>query len=224
MVYYPVNLDISGRSCLVVGGGPVAARKIASLLECGARIRVVSPEVNKLIEEAASEGRVEWLKRTYAGSDLDGMFMVFATTNDDATQDRIVADSKKAGVLLNCADDPERCDFQVPAAIRRGKLLIAVSTGGGSPALAARIKGSLQKQYGPEYSVLVDLMSAVRERVIGAGSPEMNRRLFHEILSLPLLDWIKDGKWGELRSRLSVILPESVDCQNLFKDLPDGDE
>lgn len=223
MVYYPVNLDITGRSCLVVGGGPVAARKILSLLECGARVKVVSPEVNRLIADAAAEGRVEWLPRKYSGSDLDGMFMVFAATSERDTQDRIAVDSKKAGVLLNCVDDPEKCDFQVPAKIRRGKLLIAISTGGGSPALAARIKGRLQKEYGPEYGLLVDLMAAVREHLVGVGSPEQNRRLFHQVLSLPLLDLMEDNKWEDIRSRLSEILPESVDCQSLFDQLPYGD-
>ena len=219
MVYYPVNLDITGRFCLVVGGGPVASRKIVSLLECGARVRVVSPDVNRLIADAAAEGRIEWLRRKYTVSDLNGMFLVFAATSDGDTQERIAADSKKAGVLLNCVDDPEKCDFQVPAKIRRGKLLIAISTGGGSPALASRIKCRLQKEYGPEYGLLVDLMSAVREQLVGVGFPEQNRQLFHEILSLPLLDLLKEKKWDEIHTRLSGILPESVDCQRLFGQL-----
>lgn len=222
MVFYPVNLDMTGRCCLVVGGGPVAARKILSLLECGARVTVVSPEVNRFISDAAEEGRVEWLSRKYRVSDLDGMFMVFAATSDREIQDRIAVDSKRAGVLLNCVDDPEKCDFQVPAQIRRGKLLIAISTGGASPALAARIKGRLQKKFGPEYGLLVDLMAAVREHLVGVGSPEQNRRLFHEILSMPLLDLMEDQKWDDIRSRLLQVLPESVDSQSLFQQLPHG--
>jgi precorrin-2 dehydrogenase/sirohydrochlorin ferrochelatase len=224
MVYYPINLNIAGRKCLVVGGGPVAARKVLSLLECGARVRVVSPVVNKLIADAAAEGRIEWLQRRYSGSDLEGMFLVFAATSNSDTQDRIGADSRRAGVLLNCVDDPEKCDFQVPAKIRRGKLLIAISTGGGSPALAARIKGHLQKEYGPEYGLLVDLMAAVREQLVGNVSPERNRRLFHEILSLPLLDLLKDEKWHAIQNRLSEILPESVNCQGLVAQLHCGDK
>ncbi len=223
MVYYPVNLDITGRPCLVVGGGQVAVRKIASLIECGARVRVVSPDANRMIADAAAEGRIEWFQRKYAGSDLEGMFMAFAATSDRDTQERIAEDSKQAGVLLNCADDPKRCDFQVPAKIRRGKLMIAISTGGGSPALSAKIKGRLLKEYGPEYGVLVDLMAAVRDRLVGIGSPEQNRQLFHDVLSLPLLDLIERGKWDDIRSRLEDVLPESIDCRSLLDQLDHGD-
>ena len=220
MAFYPINLSISNRHCLVVGGGAVAARKIEALLFSEAVVRVVSPEVCRKISDFAKSGQIEWVRREYRDSDLERVFLVFAATNQPIVQDQIAMQAKKSGVLLNSADRPDQCDFQVPAKIRRGGLLIAVSTGGASPALSTQIKQRLYLEFGPEYGVLVDLLANIRRQVVGnSWESEANRELFERILAQPLQEMIREGKWEKIRVNLETILPENVDCTSLITGL-----
>ena len=215
MDYYPVNLNISGRPCVVVGGGAVAWRKIVSLLSYGTEIKVISPVVCESIECAARSGQLQWLERKYRDSDIKGAFMVFAATDDYETQQQIVARAKKQGVLINCADLPDQCDFHVPAKIKRGALMISVSTGGGSPALSAQIKLRLLEEYGPEYAMLVDLMSVIRRHVVGKGLPEDNNKLFYQVLALPLPELIREKNWKRIEELLTKVLPATICSETL---------
>lgn len=220
MAFYPINLNISNRRCLVVGGGAVAARKIEALLFSEALVRVVSPEVCRKISAFAKSGQIEWVRREYRDSDLEGVFLVFAVTNQPIVQDQITMQAKKSGVLLNSADRPDQCDFQVPAKIRRGDLLIAVSTGGASPALSTQIKHRLYLEFGPEYGVLVDLLANIRRQVVGSPwESETNRELFQRILEQPLQEMIREERWEELQVSLETILPDNVDCATLITGL-----
>ena len=214
MAFYPININISKRRCLVVGGGSVAARKIASLLDCEALVRVVSPEVCATIATYAQDGRIEWIKRDYHGDDLDGVFLVFAATDQPEVQNRVAQDADQAGVLLNSADTPELCDFQVPAKVRRGNLLIAVSTGGASPALAAQLKQQLLHTYGPEYGILVELLSMVRQQVVGKNrESEENRQLFHRLLGQNLAEMIEKRQWEDILLHLESVLPKEINSK-----------
>lgn len=219
MEYYPVNLDLSGRPCLVVGGGSVAARKTGTLLPTGARIRLVSPVALPIIGDYAERGLLEWRQRLFQDADVEGMFMVFAATDDSRVQRRIARLAREAGALLNGADMPEHCDFQVPAQVRRGDLLLTVATGGGSPALAARIKLSLSEAYGPEYGILVALMKKIRGRFVGSESSRDNSLLFNDLLELPLLELIREQRWSEVRDQLAGVLPERVDSEKVVAEL-----
>lgn len=217
---YPVNLDISNRLCLVVGGGPVAARKIESLLRSDAIVRVVSPGACRKIRDLAAAGIIEWLVRRYRHTDMQDAFLVFAATDSDDVQQQIAEQAAKSGALLNSASKPEGSDFHVPAKIRRGNLLITVSTGGSSPALSTLIKKKLGTEFGSEYGTLLALMAQVRREVINNGEPsDQNRLLFHEILQLPILACIKDRKWHDLRSHLKRVLPTNIDCDLLISRL-----
>ncbi len=210
-VLYPVNLDITGRQCLVVGGGAVAARKIASILSCGGKVRVVSPEICPVIQALVDKGQVDWFSRKYQDSDMLDAFLVFAATNDSAVQGQVAEHAALWGILLNSADNPEQSDFQVPAKIRHGELLITVSTGGSSPALAMLIKSQLEKEFGPEYGILVGLLAQIRKQVVGgAKRSEQNRELFHEILEQPILYCIQNRQWQRLQLLLSEILPPGI--------------
>ncbi len=130
---YPVNLIVEARRCLVVGGGEVAARKVAGLRACGAEVHVVAPEV---CEAVRAQPGVTWEGRAYRASDVQGCRLVVAATDDGGVNAAVYRDSEAAGVWVNGADDPAHCSFTLPSVIRRGSLLIAVSTGGRSPALA----------------------------------------------------------------------------------------
>ena len=214
MAFYPVNIKLAGRLCIVVGGGNVAARKIDSLLGAEARVRVISPVVCGRIAEYAARAKIEWVRKEYSEGDLTGAFLVFATTDKPLVQKQVASETKKVGALLNSADDPTACDFQVPAKLRRGDLLIAVSTGGASPALSAQIKQGLLNTYGLEYSQLVELLGQVRRAVVADGRESAeNRTLFHTVLEQPLAQLIKDEHWSEIVAILEGLLPNEIDCQ-----------
>lgn len=159
---YPVTLNISGRLCVVVGGGRVAERKILSLLKAGARVRTVSPQLTEILREAAAAGRIHWLARRFQAGDLAGAMLVFAATDSRQVNAAVAQEAEAAGQLVNVADAPDQCGFQVPAVLRQGDLTIAVSTNGKSPALAALIKKRLEADYGAEYAVLLDLLGRIR--------------------------------------------------------------
>lgn len=217
-VLYPVNLDIVGRQCLVVGGGKVAARKILSLLFCGGVVRVVSPEICRTIKELVDKKRVEWVSREYQDSDILDAFLVFAATDNSAVQQKVAEHAGTWGILLNSADNPELSDFQLPAKLRHRELLITISTGGSSPALATQIKHRLEREFGPEYGILVELMAKIRQQVVGGDkSSEQNRALFHEILEQPILDCIKTREWSQLQKLLVEVLPPGINSAALVQ-------
>lgn len=149
--YYPLWLDIAGRRCLVVGGGRVAERKVASLLNCQAQVIVVSPEINPAIEESWHDGALEVWKRDFASGDIENAWLVFAATGDRRVNRLVTEACQAAGIPINVADEPENGSFLVPAVLRRGALGIAVSTEGSSPLMAQRLRDALEEVLGPEY-------------------------------------------------------------------------
>jgi precorrin-2 dehydrogenase / sirohydrochlorin ferrochelatase len=220
MPFYPVTLDIRKRLCLIIGGGEVAARKIEPLLACEAMIRVVSPTACPGVRELAEDGRIEWLPRGYREGDLQGAFLVFAATDNGDVQRLVTREAHERGILINNADNPEACTFQVPAAVRQGDLLLTVSTGGGSPALAAMIRKSLEQEYGPEYGLLVGLLASIRETIVGDGdSPWLHKLLFEQILREDVLSCIREKDWSALQAKLAAILPTTINVDELLADL-----
>ena len=217
---YPINLNIQGRHCLVVGGGAVAARKITTLLGCGAKVRVVSPIAVPEIRQLAAAEKIEWLERAYTGGDIGDSFMVFAATNQPAVQKRVTADAKLSGVLLNVASDPDASDFHVPASVRRGLLLLTISTGGGSPAFAKKLRTQMESEFGPEYTIILDLFARIREVVVADGrSQEDHQHLFHELIRSDIVEYIKVGDWQSVYMLLQNLLPPGQDISALLEDL-----
>ncbi|MCF8056293.1 MAG: bifunctional precorrin-2 dehydrogenase/sirohydrochlorin ferrochelatase [Desulfocapsa sp.] len=218
MSLYPVNLDIRNQLCLVIGGGDVASRKVESLLSCGAVIRVVSPEAGERIVELAHAGLLEWQQRTYVVGDLQGAKLVFAATDSREVQRQIVAEANDAGILVNVITSPDACTFQVPASFRRGDFLITVATGGGSPALAARIRKDLEAIYGPEYGLFVGLMADVRKKIVDSSDAQKeHKRIFEKLLDGDILECIRRQEWSKLTSLLENILPSTIDVSSLVK-------
>ena len=150
--YYPLFLDLTGRVCLVVGGGRVADRKVRALLACGTRVRVVSPRVCKSIRKLYDSGRIELREKTYETPDLEGASLVFAATNDAATNERVSQEARETGILVNVADSPDLCDFIVPAVIRRDPIVIAISTSGTLPMLARRLREEIGRQLSKDHT------------------------------------------------------------------------
>ncbi len=178
-------LKLDGRLCLVVGAGNVGEPKIESLLASGARVRVVAPKATPRVREWARDGRIEWHVREYAPSDFAGVFLVIAATNSSPLHGDIYAEAQSRGVLCNCVDEPERCDFYFPAVVRRGDLQIAISTGGLSPALAQRLRMDLEQKYGPEWEEWVAQLGRSRDELKDIPMPpEQRKRLLHQYASL----------------------------------------
>jgi precorrin-2 dehydrogenase / sirohydrochlorin ferrochelatase len=220
MSFYPVNLNIHKRFCLIVGGGDVAARKIEQVLACEARVKVISPEACARVRELAAKGRIEWQQRGYRPGDLQGAFLVFATTDKVDVQRQVISEAQELNILINSADNPEACTFQVPATVRQGELLLAISTGGGSPALAAWIRKKLEREFGPEYGVLVRLFSSIRGAVVGDGSSSWSHQLlFEKILGIDMLSCISREDWPTLQEKLTGILPSTINVAELVADI-----
>jgi precorrin-2 dehydrogenase / sirohydrochlorin ferrochelatase len=167
--YYPVCLDLRGRPCLVIGGGAVAARKVEGLLECGARVTVVAPALTPALQALLQAGRITARLRPYADGDLDGAALAIAATDERDVNALVATEARARGVWLNAADDPERCDFILPAVIRRGDLQVAISTGGRSPALARRVREDLERLLPAEYADLLPLLADVRAELREEG-------------------------------------------------------
>lgn len=162
---YPVYLDLSGREVLVVGGGPVAARKVGSLLRAGAAVTVVAPEPCRQVARLAEEQEFALEQRRYHSEDIEGKWLVIAATGDEAVNERVADDADGARVFCNVVDAPEMCSFQVPAVVRRGLLQLAISTGGASPALARRLRRRLEEQFGSPYEDLLEGLLELRRHV-----------------------------------------------------------
>ncbi len=205
--YYPMMVDLAGRRCLVVGGGRVAERKVALLLECGADVAVVSPVTSRTLADLAAQGAIRLARRTVRPADLNRVFLVFAAT-DDARANRSVAEAvRKAGGLANVADAPEACDFLVPSVVRRGDLTIAISTGGGSPALAKRLRQRLEATIGPEYEAFLAALRELRtqaQKVIADSSER--QALFRRAVDSDLFEHAARGDKVAVAACLSELL------------------
>ena len=203
---YPVNLLLAGRPVLVVGGGRVAAQKVRGLVAAGAVVTVVAPEVDAAVEE--QDVTVE--RRRYRRGEAAGYRLVTAATGNPAVNQQVYDDGEAAGVFVNSADDPERCSVTLPARVQRGRLVVTVSTGGHSPAVAAWLRDRLAAELGPGYDTLVGLLSderdLVRER--GLSTEGLDWRA---ALDSGILDLIRAGRLEDAKERLRACLSSSSD-------------
>ncbi|MBI4799624.1 MAG: bifunctional precorrin-2 dehydrogenase/sirohydrochlorin ferrochelatase [Desulfarculus sp.] len=194
MQYYPAFLDLRGRLAVVVGGGQVAGRKVASLIEVGASVRLVAPELNPATAALLPHAQVEHLARPFAPADLEDAWLVISATNIEELNRAVAAEAERRRVFVNVVDVPELCSFIVPASLRRGDLCLAVSTGGAGPAVARRLREGLEGQYGPEWGDYLRLMRAARQWVKAQGRPaEENRPLFFALADSGLLQRLAAG-------------------------------
>lgn len=178
---YSMNLRISGRNAVVIGGGKVAHRKVLGLLDAGAKVKVVSPELTRELMGLAAEGEISWQAVKYTKKDLEGALLVIAATNDTETNLAVKKDASPHQ-LVNLADNPEQSDFQVPSVMKRGKLMIAVSTSGASPVLAKKICGQLEQTFDEKYESYLEFLAASRKEIKAAVKDEtVKRKLLREI-------------------------------------------
>jgi siroheme synthase-like protein len=188
MSYFPIYLEMAGRRCLVVGGGEVAERKVASLLEAGAKVAAISPEATDNLLRWSMENRIEFIARRYQAGDLADYDLVFVATDEPDVTTQVSNEGHRLGVWVNAADDPAHCDFILPSVLRRGDLTVAVSSGGRSPALARVIREELELYFTEEYALLAQLAAEVRgelrARAITAPIETWRRALSGEVRQL----------------------------------------
>jgi siroheme synthase-like protein len=192
--YYPAILDVAGRDAVVVGAGKVGEGKVRGLLNADANVKVISLTATDQVREWASAGRIKLEERTYESSDLDGAFLVIAATQDNDTNVRVFEDAEARQMLCNVVDVTHLCNFILPSIVRHGDLAIAVSTGGASPAMARRIRISLEQCYGDEYAVALELLGSLREE-LKAMYPEPDDRkvLFERMVYSDFMDLVRAG-------------------------------
>jgi precorrin-2 dehydrogenase/sirohydrochlorin ferrochelatase len=192
MRYYPINLDIDGREVVVVGGGTVASRKCLPLVASGARVRVIAPRLDPSLANLAQSGQVSHTARKYAPGDLAGAFLVFAASSDPEVNKAVAAEARTRGILADIADAPGLGSFTSPAIVSRGDLLIAISTGGRSPALAQRIRAELENRFGPEYATALAILGAIREKLLTeTGNSAYNKKIFNALVDRDLPALVK---------------------------------
>ncbi len=176
--YYPVNLVLKNKRCLVIGGGAVAERKVRRLLECGACVTVISPILTAGLKALSKKGKIAPRLGRVSLRDLDAAYLVIAATADRAINSRVSSHCRKNGILVNVVDSPEECGFILPSIIRRGDLTISISTGGISPALAKRIRQYLEKTFGAEYAGLLGMMKKIRPVALKKIKSAKDRKKF----------------------------------------------
>ena len=198
---YPVMLDLAGRPCLVVGGGPVAERKMDGLLAADARVTVVSPSLTPALLALAAEARLHWRPREYITGDAAGFALVMVAASDASVSEAIAAECRTRGVWINCADDPARCDFILPAVFRRGALTVAVSTGGVSPTMARLVREELEARLPDDLALLTDVMGDVR-RSLREGGIALDAERWWQALDGELRSLAAAGRTAEAQARL----------------------
>lgn len=218
--HYPVNLELRDQPVLVVGGGPVAARKVSGLLDAGAVVTVVAPTA---VDSLRSEPAVRWHEREYQRGEAASYRVVITATGDPDVDSQVARDAKATGVPVNSADDPVNCSFTLPAVVRRGDLQVAVSTAGRSPALAAWLKDKLDAFIDDTYVELLDLLAETRDdlraRGVATEVPGWRRAL-----DAGLHDLVAQGRIDEARAALHAELAlDGVPVHGVTGAIPDID-
>ncbi|MBZ4653933.1 MAG: siroheme synthase [Peptococcaceae bacterium] len=204
---YPVNLNISGKGCLVVGGGSVAVRKVRGLLECGGRVYVVSPMLHPLLQKLTEEKQIVWLNRNFQAEDINDKFLVIAATDNAELNHEVAALCTEKNILINVVDDPLWCSFTLPAVHRQGDLLIAVSTNGKSPALARVIKEELAEKFRGEFAQALELLGSLRETLFAeCPDDKMRSKVLQGLVTGELLRLIEDGQLEVVKERINRCL------------------
>ena len=205
--HYPALLVLRGRLCVVAGGGDVAARKIAPLLACEARVRAVAPAFSPTVAALGAAGRVELVPRAYQMGDLAGATLAIAATDDPEINRAVWREAEARGVLVNVVDDPEHCTFTVPASLRRGPLLLTASTDGASPALARAIRERLEDEFGPEWGTFAAWLGELRGRVKASfAEPAGRERVWRALLQSDVLELLRAGEEARARARVEEIV------------------
>ncbi len=221
MSYYPILIRLEGKKVVVVGGGVVAQRKVDTLLAYRADVHLISRELTPKLHQYLEKKKIKLCGHEFDESHLDGAFVVIAATDDPLLNRQVSERASARGLLINAVDQPADCNFIVPSILRRGDLLIAVSTSGKSPAFAKKVREELEKQFGDEYGSFLVLMGFLREEILEMNlSQEENKRIFQQLVNSPILDAIAEKDWNGVATILNRIMntqKSAEDVINYFK-------
>jgi precorrin-2 dehydrogenase/sirohydrochlorin ferrochelatase len=206
--YYPVFLDIADKKCAVVGGGEVAARKVKRLLECGAKVSVVSPQLNAELAALKDADRISHIACEYSREFISGAALAIGATDDEQTNLAISQDAREKGIAVNIVDDPKKCDFILPSIVERGELVIAISTGGNSPALARHLREELETRYGAEYEIFLRILGNLRLQM--AKNTGVGKSWFDALISSGILALIQKKDWEKVKNTVREITGQEV--------------
>jgi precorrin-2 dehydrogenase/sirohydrochlorin ferrochelatase len=207
MAYYPVFLDISGLNIVVVGGGRVAERKVEPLVKAGALVTIVSPRLTPGLKKLVAKKSVAHRARGFQGRDVKGKKLVFVATGSASTNRQAAAAAVRAGAFVNVADAPKLSNFIVPSVVERGALKIAVSTSGKCPFLAKHLREELEKLYGPEYAVFVEILGGIRNNLLKKKEKSAKKeKIYRALLDSSIPELLRTGSWSEIDRRLSGFL------------------
>jgi precorrin-2 dehydrogenase/sirohydrochlorin ferrochelatase len=212
--YYPVYLDLAGKSCLVLGGGAAAAAKATQLAEAGADVTVVAVDFEDDLVEMAGRREVRLLAHAFREDDLDGVFLAIDASGDDPQGMRVADAARRRRILVNVLDRVPLCDFIAPAVLRRGPLQVAVSTAGRSPFMASYVRGLLEQALGPEHGQLVELVGALRDRLRRAGwSAERQAEAYRRVPGSQALERLKAGDLDAARRAVEACADDPGEVQ-----------
>lgn len=200
-----MNLLVTGRRCVVVGAGRIAARKIESLLEAGADVTVVAPDVGETVRAWAAEGRIRLVERPFTEADVDDAWLVITATDDPEVNRAVFVAGEARRIFVNSADDPANCSFTLMSVVRRGDIVVTIGTNGRSPALATFLKDHVRDEMGPEYETLLELLSEAREEMRSAGRSSEDAD-WRAAIDSGILELIREGRESEAREQLRSCL------------------
>ena len=218
---YPIVLTgLHKVRCVVVGGGPVAERKVEALLDCAAQVAVISPTLTDQLRAWAEARRLRYIDRPFRPDDLRDTALVIAATDDPAVNAEVAQEAHRAGLLVNVVDDPDAGNFNTVATVRRGDLTLAVSTGGASPAVAALIRRRLEASFGPEYGELLALLGGLRRDVARRLPPHVRRRVWQKLASEQVLGWLRAGQQERVWAYAEELIGQA--CNEVHSDAAGG--
>lgn len=203
---YPAILLLQGKRAVVVGGGAVGERKVRTLLDAGARVTVVTTEATPGVRALASDGRVSLVERAYARGDLFEAAVVVAATDDAAVNQAIYEEASERGTPVNVVDDTGRCTFIAPSIVRRGDLVIAISTGGVNPALAVRIRERLEREFGAEYERYLALIKRLKAEITPSDTQAERAEAWYRVVDSDVFDLVRAGRDDEAYARARELL------------------
>jgi precorrin-2 dehydrogenase/sirohydrochlorin ferrochelatase len=220
---YPINLNLSGKSVLIVGGGKVAYRKVKRLLDAKAKITLVSLTVIDKLKQLLLDNNIKYYQREFKEGDLLDIFLAFALTDNRRINSLIASLAKKNNILVNVADSLEESTFTLPSLIEQGDLLLTVATGGNLPALSKRIREELESSFGEEYKQFLELMKILRPLIIGnVDDKKQRRRIFRDLADLELIELLSEDNelfLDELNNRLPAKVKEVCDLAYIIEDI-----
>jgi len=216
MAYYPVFLDTTDKTVLVIGGGNVGLEKTTGLINAEVpRITVISPDLLPELERWRDEGRIQHLDRRYEDGDMAGYDWIMIATDDGAANAEIRAEGRRRAIWVNAADDPANCDFILPSVVRKGTMTIAISTGGGSPAMARRVREELTDYFTADFEALAELLAEVRRELKQRGVlRDVPQQTWQDAIDGPLRALLAQRRWGQAKARLySRLGPNVLPCE-----------